>query len=360
LNGRLAASNAYTGSFSALKNGDLNRLGSTVSSVDLTDVDPPFQGQLAELRVWNVARTEEQIRKSMAQKLTGQETGLVGLWNFDDPANPGRDASPGAHHGTLRGNAQVVPSTAPTSMALSLDGDSNLETGAVVVDTAQDWTIECWAFAPASAAGAFRHLVAQDHQLYFGFNPEGKIRMGDSWNNTGVSYPFGAWHHFAVVKHSAGAELYVDGMPVAKKEGLLPPPAAVATFRIGRQRSRSDQEWTERWLGAVDEVRVWSVARTAEQIRANYLRNLEGTEADLVGLWNFDDPTKPGKDLSGGQHAQMVGDAKVVTANRPGSVGSEIRVVDEPLPTLVPVEQRVRTGRARSVSMFRNNPKWMI
>ena len=34
-----------------------------------------------------------------------------------------------------------------------------------------------------------RHLVAQDHQFYLGTNPEGKIRMGDSWNNTGVSYP---------------------------------------------------------------------------------------------------------------------------------------------------------------------------
>ncbi|MCL4788375.1 MAG: hypothetical protein KJ070_16525, partial [Verrucomicrobia bacterium] len=355
-NGELVATHANSNSFASIGNGR-NYLG-LANTHDCRKPDgggyndAPFHGLMDEVRVWNVQRSEEQIRETMSRKLTGREPGLVGLWSFDDPANPGRDSSPHDHHGTLMGNARVVTSndrvqksSVLENLVLTLDGESNLETGAVVVDTSKDWTVECWAFAPTSAARAMRHLVAQDHQLYIGFNSEGNIRMGDSWYDTGVNYPFGDWHHIAVVKHSTGAELYLDGMPVAKKQGLLPTPAAVATFRIGRQRSRSDQDWTERWSGSIDEVRVWNVARTAEQIRENYLRNLGGTESGLVGLWNFDDPTNPGRDLSpGGHHGQLVGNPRAVAENRPGATGTAepaITIVDEPLATLVPVDQRV-------------------
>src|SRR6266404_1509605 len=105
VNGQLAGRNPYPGSFSALKSGELNRLGKTVTQ---NDADPSFQGQMAEVRIWRVARTEQEIQDAISKRLSGQEPGLAGLWNFDDPANPGRDASPGAHHGRLAGRAQAV------------------------------------------------------------------------------------------------------------------------------------------------------------------------------------------------------------------------------------------------------------
>jgi len=123
-------SKSYPGSFSALKSGELNRLGKTVTQ---NDADPSFQGQLAEVRIWRVARTEQEIQDAMSKRLSGQEPGLAGLWNFDDPANPGRDASPGAHHGKLAGRAQAVsPSSGAFASgpqgfenALMLTGDGN-------------------------------------------------------------------------------------------------------------------------------------------------------------------------------------------------------------------------------------------
>ncbi len=57
--------------------------------------------------------TPEQIRENMGRRLTGSEEGLVGLWNFDDPANPGRDSSPGAHHGKLMGAALTTNAALP-------------------------------------------------------------------------------------------------------------------------------------------------------------------------------------------------------------------------------------------------------
>ncbi|MCW5552652.1 MAG: hypothetical protein KIS67_10910, partial [Verrucomicrobiae bacterium] len=345
--GELVATHPSTNSFATIGNGR-NYLGlpNTHDFIlpNWNFTDAPFRGQMDEVRIWNSQRTAEEIRQNLARKLTGRELGLVGLWNFDDPANPGRDASPGGHHGTLIGNARVIPaadrvrlSSVAENLVLTLDGESSLDTAEALVPTTGDYTVECWGFAPASARGAFRHLVDQDRQFYLGTNPEGRIRVGDSWEDTGVPYPYGGWHHFAVVKHRAGAELYIDGVLTAKNDLPLRSPTDITTFRIGQNRYG-----TERWIGFIDEVRVWNVARSAEQIRENYLRNLAGTEPGLVGLWNFDDPDNPGRDLSpGGHHGQVVGNARSVSQSRPGLAEPTITVVDEPLAALVPVEQRV-------------------
>src|SRR5262249_36642759 len=67
-----------------------------------------FRGEFDEVRLWRGARTAEQIRQNKDRALSGSETGLVGLWNFDDAANPGRDASPNGYHGTLIRAAPVA------------------------------------------------------------------------------------------------------------------------------------------------------------------------------------------------------------------------------------------------------------
>ena len=46
-----------------------------------------FPGQIDEVRVWNVARTQTQIRDNMCRQLTGTETGLVGYWNMNEGAD---------------------------------------------------------------------------------------------------------------------------------------------------------------------------------------------------------------------------------------------------------------------------------
>ncbi|MEN6337989.1 MAG: alpha/beta fold hydrolase, partial [Phycisphaerales bacterium] len=59
-----------------------------------------FNGEIDEVRLWNVARSEQEIRKTMNGRLTGQEQGLVAYWNFDDgmtndlTANGNHAASP--------------------------------------------------------------------------------------------------------------------------------------------------------------------------------------------------------------------------------------------------------------------------
>jgi hypothetical protein len=157
IDGELAMSLPTTGSFKALGNTSRNLLGGHPwkrPDNPVTDTD----GSMEEVRVWNVARTQEQIRENLTKSLTGSEPGLVALWNFDDPANPGRDASPNHHDGKLVGDARaaipsiaaapvrrVAPFAGTSNQVLKLDGDrSFVELPPNVFNDLTEITVEGW------------------------------------------------------------------------------------------------------------------------------------------------------------------------------------------------------------------------
>jgi hypothetical protein len=70
--------------------------------------------------------------------------------------------------------------------------------------------------------------------------------------------------------------------------------------------------------GQLDEVRVWSVARSAVEINADMQQPLRGGEKGLVGLWNFDAGDAADRSLQG-RHGQLRGGARCVAAPFPGA-----------------------------------------
>jgi signal transduction histidine kinase/CheY-like chemotaxis protein/ligand-binding sensor domain-containing protein/protocatechuate 3,4-dioxygenase beta subunit len=347
VNGQLVEASRLTGPFETKELERRNLLGrSNFRKAYPSDAD--FHGWMKDVRVWKVARTGEQIRSAMGSQLTGEEPGLLAWWNFSDPNDPGRDSSPGGHHAELRGAASVaefrpaasqpIPdSETVTENVLRLEGNGHVELGADLIPSTNDYTIECWALASGGLPRGFRHIVAQGRQFYLGTDLAGNIRLGDYWEQTGVPYPFEGWHHFAFSKRADGASLYIDGELAANRTVPLPPPADDSTFRIGRQWGSEGMEF---WNGLVDDVRIWNIARTHEQIRETMLSRLSGKEPGLLGLWTFDQ-VEGGvvKDLSPGAHdGQLLGDAAVIAAERPGAAVAP--VVDEPLATLQPLAQR--------------------
>ncbi|MFM6107462.1 MAG: LamG-like jellyroll fold domain-containing protein, partial [Sphaerospermopsis kisseleviana] len=62
--------------------------------------DGYFEGQITEVRLWNIARTPEEIQQNMNSRLRGNESGLVGYYPLNGDAN---DKTSNANHGTING-----------------------------------------------------------------------------------------------------------------------------------------------------------------------------------------------------------------------------------------------------------------
>ena len=74
----------------------------------------PFVGFIDEVRIWNIARTEAEIRADMNTELKGDEPGLVAYYKFDgETEGVVLDASPNKNSSRLIGNAELLSYTRP-------------------------------------------------------------------------------------------------------------------------------------------------------------------------------------------------------------------------------------------------------
>ncbi len=115
IDGELVKTNAETGPMTT-----------NSSNVRLdNDVNYNFSyGSLDEVRFWNVALTQDQIRANINKTINSAQPGLVAVYHLDGSAND----SVGGHNGVLSGslaylNAPVALSCSPTATSLCLAGN---------------------------------------------------------------------------------------------------------------------------------------------------------------------------------------------------------------------------------------------
>ena len=74
-----------------------------------------FQGKVDEGRIWDVARTDNEIRENMHLPLTGTETGLISYWQVNEGGGTMAYDLVSGNHGTLHNmdNSDWKPSTIP-------------------------------------------------------------------------------------------------------------------------------------------------------------------------------------------------------------------------------------------------------
>ena len=157
----------------------------------------------------------------------------------------------------------------------------------------QTYTIEGWIKFPTLTWGDEYHLWefsddAQEDQFYvLGDNGVAYMianRAGGSQNYIALNY--NTWYHIAYVRTPTTLTVYVDG--VVDISGAVAGGAvgALAQLNLGHYRTGASYD-TYSYLGLMDEVRVWSTARTSAEINANKDNELVGNEAGLFAYYNF-------------------------------------------------------------------------
>jgi len=125
-------------------------------------------------------------------------------------------------------------------------------------------------------------------KLTFEVSADGNVDQFDSYN-VNETLNTGTWYHVAVVWTAAShsATFYVNGSAIGTDSSgtFTSIFNNTAPFMIGSRLADPVQTYFD---GKVDEVRVWSVARTSPQIANNMSTELTGSESGLVGYWQFE------------------------------------------------------------------------
>jgi hypothetical protein len=247
-----------------------------------------FKGQINNVRLWNVARTEQDIREGKDRRLTGTEKGLVGNWPFDEGSGATIHDQACENHGQLH-----------LGGALALDGINDY-----VYMENFEWpnggpvTVEFWAKVNAADvrnSSAFTVGNQDNPNRFQVLLPWSDKLLTWDYGNSGGGGRVGAdyspyldrWTHVALV--SAGNEghfmgIYLNGKLVNESSNSDAPDVALKGLWIGK--------WPEKerpHKGEIADFRIWKRVRTQAEIQRDMHRRLAGNEPDLVGCWPFDE-----------------------------------------------------------------------
>jgi Concanavalin A-like lectin/glucanases superfamily len=182
--------------------------------------------------------------------------------------------------------------------ALNFDGtDDYVQTTVPSIQGTAARTYEAWIRTTANAnpnAGGSQKAILDMGSFTTGgrftmsllFNNGIRIEVGGSGLNSTRPLNDGQWHHVAAVydplSSVASYFLYVDG--ALDTSGILATPINTGTgdVVIGRR-----MDGINRWNGDLDEIRIWTSARTATEIAANYNKRICAFPGSLLAYFRF-------------------------------------------------------------------------
>lgn len=186
----------------------------------------------------------------------------------------------------------VLPAQASKyNRCLQFDGTNYAEASRNLIPVNGDYTVEMMVYSTDKNLNRYAHYISQGAQpapIYIGTDPNSKIRLGDTWINSQQTMPNNRWVHIALVHNANNSgQLYVDGSLVQSLGSQKYDTSKNGTFtRLG------SQFWSgaggEFFAGCLDNVRIWSSARTAVQIKDNMLLAEPKNRTGLVANYNFD------------------------------------------------------------------------
>lgn len=205
---------------------------------------------------------------------------------------------------------KVTRVTTPPTQCTDLESGSSQYANKAApsgISFTDDFTCEAWVKLESYTLGAILSRFTTQGFI-FGVNANGQLFVqGTSGANTdsATSYqslPLDKWVHVAATLDMSGAvsTMYINGVsvPVTYTNG-----AGSALTQAGDLQVGAYNGATSPFDGKIADVRLWSVVRTATQIRDNMNQQLVGNESNLVAYFklngNFNDSTANANNLTG-------------------------------------------------------------
>ncbi len=207
----------------------------------------------------------------------GIDAGIVGYWSFDKKDIDGdtaMDRSGSGHNGTIHNGTSLV--AGKVRQALDFDGKSTYVATPLRHSSVFTWS----AWVKINSISNLYQSIITAPGIYHVFMGITRDRIS-IWSKGELSaYNFGVtnlianqWYHVALVREGDsiedGYKLYLDGElkgSVATKESKL---SELETW-IGARRGFRDQYFN----GAIDEVRIYNRALSAEEVGKLYYMNV--------------------------------------------------------------------------------------
>jgi len=216
----------------------------------------------------------------IVQAATGIDSGLVGHWTFDDPANLGKDLA-STNSGVVSGGAYAFGNGRIGAGALAVDGvNGHIE----IADTTdmrftkdQMFTLSAWIYpAELNPSGAWRGVVTKSRNTapWYGIWVSGDntwafgaptVIYGSALPTDGDGNLTPGWHHVVVTQDgSAGqSSIYVDGVSAATG-------AAMDVNGGGPLWIGGAVNVSEYFNGLIDDVRLYKRVLTDDEISQLY------------------------------------------------------------------------------------------
>ena len=233
------------------------------------------------------------------------------------------------------------------SNALSLDGDGSyveIDDSEMINNISEQVTISAW-IKPTDFPNTCTTILFKGNkrtpnlthrQFALWLFDEGLVYFDASPNELFIRWTASAsesiqrneWHHVAgtIDVRNDSMKLYLNGAEVRRHDfkGQNNLTKTTLPLRIGCSHEEEISEHAS-YAGLIDEVRVWNIARTENQIRSDMNKQLKGDEAGLVGYWKFDAETEGRvSDSSLNKNdGKLVGNAKLKQYSRPILVNSK-------------------------------------
>ena len=212
---------------------------------------------------------------------TGNSNTLDIIGNNDGTALAGLTYSSGVVDNAFQFDGVDDVVLVPSSTDLDITGDITIEFWARQTVFNVDNTILCKGAEDAEKTFSIRFLGATP-QFVFEDNTGMDVVL------TGPTFEDFQWHHYTYVRQGNQHQIYVDGFPFGSEVFTNPPASSSGLpLTIGAQFNSQNTSYVNFFGGELDEVSIYNVALTEEQIVAIYNAGSEGKCDDTASSLGY-------------------------------------------------------------------------